>query len=250
MIRPIWFTVETPSSNQRAPSGPDAMNDGSLCAVGTGYSVIAPLVVIRPMLFPVLSPNQSAPSGPAAIPSGALFAVGTGNSVTAAERQMPKGADGGAARGEGDGEGEGEGEAEAADDAAADGDEAGTEAELPPDELQLAMKAEAASRKPPDKANVPCRRLRADRSAITTPMRENAQTKVGNPERMRRTFRRGTADTCAAERLDDKEVLTKRIGLTIFLGTPIYAQRTRLARPSDVSVGPPASAVRSALRRR
>ena len=45
--------------------------------------MIAPAVVIRPILWPFSSVNHSAPSGPAVIPAGWLIAVGTSNSVTA-----------------------------------------------------------------------------------------------------------------------------------------------------------------------
>jgi len=45
---------------------------GPLLAVGTGYSVITPAVVMRPILFPAYSVNHSAPSGPAVIPPGLL----------------------------------------------------------------------------------------------------------------------------------------------------------------------------------
>src|SRR5262245_5193491 len=44
-----------------------------------GYSaVITPEVVIRPILFPVVSTNHSAPSGPATMPWGRLAGVGMG----------------------------------------------------------------------------------------------------------------------------------------------------------------------------
>src|SRR5260221_10283870 len=42
-----------------------------------------PLVVIRPMLFPVSSVNQRLPSGPVVMPPGSLGVVGTGNWVIA-----------------------------------------------------------------------------------------------------------------------------------------------------------------------
>ena len=50
-------------------------------AVGTGYSVTTPGVVMRPILLALDSVNQSAPSGPAVIPCTALSAVGTAYSV-------------------------------------------------------------------------------------------------------------------------------------------------------------------------
>src|ERR1700733_8680559 len=49
--------------------------------VGTVYSVIAPPVVIRPILLPLYSVNHNAPSGPAVMPSGLLPLVGTGYSL-------------------------------------------------------------------------------------------------------------------------------------------------------------------------
>ena len=51
--------------------------------MGRGYSVMAPPVVIRPILFPWFSVNHRLPSGPAAIPIGSLSAVGRGYSVMA-----------------------------------------------------------------------------------------------------------------------------------------------------------------------
>src|SRR5579864_3147677 len=83
-MRPIlspWCSV-----NHNAPSGPAVIPRGStLLKVGKGYSVIAPPVVIRPILLPApmlpYSVNQSAPSGPAVIPWGEDWAVGSGNSV-------------------------------------------------------------------------------------------------------------------------------------------------------------------------
>ncbi len=57
-------------------SGPVAMSTGDKKAVGrpgtpatSGNSVIAPSVVIRPILLAPFSVNHSAPSGPEAIPS-------------------------------------------------------------------------------------------------------------------------------------------------------------------------------------
>ncbi len=50
-----------------------------------------------------------------------------------------------------------------------DGVGPGTDEELPPEELQPAASARAARRKPPVKANLPCRSFRVDESAITTP---------------------------------------------------------------------------------
>ena len=51
--------------------------------VGTGYSVMVPKTVMRPMLLPLDSANHSAPSGPSAIPIGAAPAVGTAYSAIA-----------------------------------------------------------------------------------------------------------------------------------------------------------------------
>src|SRR5207302_6074870 len=48
-------------------------------------SLMAPEVVIRPILFRFDSVNHSAPSGPVAIPVGRLPAVGVGYSKTFAE---------------------------------------------------------------------------------------------------------------------------------------------------------------------
>src|SRR6188474_1124408 len=72
------------SVNHSAPSGPAVISWGALGLVGIGNSVMAPAVVIRPILCPFSSVNQSAPSGPAVMPAGRLTGVGTGNSVTAA----------------------------------------------------------------------------------------------------------------------------------------------------------------------
>ena len=49
--------------------------------MGTGYSVNAPAVVIRPILLPFASVNQSAPSGPVTMSPGSLATVGTVNCV-------------------------------------------------------------------------------------------------------------------------------------------------------------------------
>src|SRR5258708_7972625 len=70
VILPIFFAMR--SVNHSAPSGPTAMPYGSLSAVGTANSVIAPLTVIRPILLPEAadSVNHRAPSGPAVMNSG------------------------------------------------------------------------------------------------------------------------------------------------------------------------------------
>src|SRR5438067_1668014 len=61
------------------------MVSGMLAAVGTGNSVMAPAVVIRPIRLAdaAVSVNQRAPSGPVVIPSGVLPGEGRGNSVMA-----------------------------------------------------------------------------------------------------------------------------------------------------------------------
>src|SRR2546422_80928 len=50
-------------------------------SVVRGNSVMAPAVVIRPILSPTASVNHRFPSGPAVIPTGSLLAVGMGNSL-------------------------------------------------------------------------------------------------------------------------------------------------------------------------
>jgi hypothetical protein len=57
------------SVNQRFPSGPLAIDRGSLPAVGIENSVTTPESVMRPILPALSSVNQMFPSGPAAIPS-------------------------------------------------------------------------------------------------------------------------------------------------------------------------------------
>jgi hypothetical protein len=66
--RAIWASREVPAGRL-------------FNAVGRGNSVIAPPVVMRPILLPSFSANHSAPSGPAAMPIGELDAVWIGNSV-------------------------------------------------------------------------------------------------------------------------------------------------------------------------
>jgi len=80
--RPILGGLAAYSVNHSAPSGPAAISCGPLGLVGIGYSVIAPEVVIRPILWPFSSVNQSAPSGPTVMPAGWLTGVGTSYSVT------------------------------------------------------------------------------------------------------------------------------------------------------------------------
>jgi hypothetical protein len=58
------------------------IQSGLLDAVGIGYSVMVPAVLIRPILLPSNSVNQSAPSGPAVMPPGSLEAVGIGYSLS------------------------------------------------------------------------------------------------------------------------------------------------------------------------
>ncbi len=69
------------SLNQRFPSGPFVIPEGSLPALGSGYSVMTPAGVMRPIRFPKYSVNQRLPSGPFVIPMGPLSAVGIGYSV-------------------------------------------------------------------------------------------------------------------------------------------------------------------------
>jgi hypothetical protein len=57
------------------------MPSGPAPAVGTGNSVIAPAVVMRPILLPAFSQNHSAPSAAGMIPIGRLFGVGVSNST-------------------------------------------------------------------------------------------------------------------------------------------------------------------------
>src|SRR5947209_6891314 len=68
------------SVNQRAPSWPAVISSGMLFGVGSGYSVIWPLVVIRPILLPLVSVNHRLLSGPTAMPCG-LPPLGSGYSV-------------------------------------------------------------------------------------------------------------------------------------------------------------------------
>src|SRR5262245_14145619 len=85
VIRPIL--LPTCSVNQIAPSGPAAMPEGALLAVGATNSVIEPAVVIRPILLPTFSVNHRLPSGPDAIANGKLPAVGMSYSVTCADAE-------------------------------------------------------------------------------------------------------------------------------------------------------------------
>src|SRR5260221_7718175 len=65
--------------NQMTPSAPAAIRIGWLLPVGTGYSVILPSVVMRPILLPLYSVNHSALSEPTVMQTGPAF--GTGYSV-------------------------------------------------------------------------------------------------------------------------------------------------------------------------
>src|SRR5437763_1797773 len=64
------------------PSGPAAMPNGNDDRVGIGNSVIAPAVVIRPILLPLSSVNQRLPSAPAGAPRTWPVAVGMGKVLT------------------------------------------------------------------------------------------------------------------------------------------------------------------------
>src|ERR1022692_1578602 len=70
------FKLPPCSVNQSAPPGPLTMSQGSRPGVGSGNSVMAPLVVMRPILFPRVSVNQRAPSGPGVTEKGRLDLVG------------------------------------------------------------------------------------------------------------------------------------------------------------------------------
>src|SRR5215469_8912653 len=66
VIRPILADVS--SVNQRLWSGPAAIESGCADAVGSGYSVATPAVVMAPMLLLPASVNQTRPSEPSDIP--------------------------------------------------------------------------------------------------------------------------------------------------------------------------------------
>jgi len=89
-IRPIWKGIGSgtrrpatnrPSVNHSAPSGPRVIKTG--CNPdGTGNSsIVAPSVVMRPILLALRSVNQSLPSNPLAMPLGVPDIVGIGNWV-------------------------------------------------------------------------------------------------------------------------------------------------------------------------
>src|SRR5258707_13050011 len=81
--RPIWSALGVCLVNHNAPSGPVVMPVGPLPAFGTGNSVTAPAVVMRPILLAKESGNQSAPSGPVVMLWVPPSSVGTGSSVKA-----------------------------------------------------------------------------------------------------------------------------------------------------------------------
>src|SRR5438552_18989470 len=58
------------------------MVTGTTSGVGMGNSLIAPLLVVLPILSPSHSVNHRLPSGPDVMPVGKLTGVGTVNSVT------------------------------------------------------------------------------------------------------------------------------------------------------------------------
>jgi len=55
---------------QSRPSGPVVIRNTPRCAIGSGYSVMSPAVVILPILFPIFSVNQRLPSGPLVMAPG------------------------------------------------------------------------------------------------------------------------------------------------------------------------------------
>ena len=67
--------------NHRLPSSPAVMSMGMLLLWAVGYSVIVPMVVMRPILPMAYSANQRLPSGPDVSRSGQLSCVFTLNSV-------------------------------------------------------------------------------------------------------------------------------------------------------------------------
>ena len=82
-------SVAASSENHTIPSGPIAVADGRpLSEKGSGNSVIAPEVVIRPILLAVNSVNQRCPSGAAMGNWGPLPALGSGNCVSTPSNVM------------------------------------------------------------------------------------------------------------------------------------------------------------------
>jgi hypothetical protein len=63
------------SVTQMEPSGPTPIASIPLPPVGIGYSVSAPLTVMRPILLPLSSVNHGAPSFPTTIPTGLALRV-------------------------------------------------------------------------------------------------------------------------------------------------------------------------------
>jgi hypothetical protein len=91
LMRPILLAEN--SVNQTLSPRPDAMPKGALEAVGTGNSVMAPLVVMRSILFPPRSVNQRLPSGPSVMPRGAqLNNGGVGQVVGSGYQSLSQGA--------------------------------------------------------------------------------------------------------------------------------------------------------------
>ena len=81
---PAQCTPVPDSVNHRLSSegsGDDVEGPLAAAVASSEYSVITPLVVIRPILPEPFSVNQRLPSGPAVIPQGKADAVGTANSV-------------------------------------------------------------------------------------------------------------------------------------------------------------------------
>jgi hypothetical protein len=60
-----------------------------LLDMGIANSVMVPVGVIRPILFPSLSVNQRLWSGPVVIAEGLLLDVGTGNAVRVPAARVP-----------------------------------------------------------------------------------------------------------------------------------------------------------------
>src|SRR5207249_1885592 len=77
------------SVNQRLASGPDVIEKGSWWRLPESRnSVISPVGVICPILFPLYSVNHKFPSGPAVMPAGLAVGVGIKNLVTVPEVVM------------------------------------------------------------------------------------------------------------------------------------------------------------------
>jgi uncharacterized repeat protein (TIGR03803 family) len=78
MLLPFRPAIHSPLTPE-----PDAIPLGVVRDDGKAYSMIAPPVVMRAILFALYSVNHSAPSGPVRMFQGELWAVGTGYPVTA-----------------------------------------------------------------------------------------------------------------------------------------------------------------------